>query len=107
MKTKSKVSIDEIEEEVTAGEEVIDKYFDPKSTRVGRPFKSLERRKKEEDVIKTNLDLTKTLAGELDDMADSLNISRQALIKMMIRQSLDNHYIAIRYGRGSKEHQAG
>jgi len=31
---------------------------------------------------------------ELDDIANELNISRQALIKTYLRHALDNHYLA-------------
>lgn len=85
---KAKIAIDELENTVMAGEEVVDKYFDVENLTIGRPRK-LKARK---EIIKTNLDLTKELADELDDMADSLNISRQAVIKMMVRFSLDEHY---------------
>jgi hypothetical protein len=33
---------------------------------------------------------------ELDETAEALNISRQAVIKTLIRQSLDQHYLAQR-----------
>ncbi len=88
---RSGVTMEEIESAIEQGEEVIDKYFDSTSTRVGRPHKNVERRK---EVIKTNLDLTKELSTELDEVAQSLNISRQALIKVWVRQALDSHYLA-------------
>ena len=33
---------------------------------------------------------------ELDNAAKELNISRQAVIKTLIRQALDQHYLAVR-----------
>ncbi len=63
--------MEEIESAVERGEEVIDKYFDSATTRLGRPHKNVERRV---EVIKTNLDLTKELSTELDEVAQSLNI---------------------------------
>jgi len=85
---KEKISLEILEKKVLNGEEVVDDYFDVENATLGRPRKFLPRK----DIIKTNLDLTKELAKELDDMADSLNISRQAVIKMMVRFSLDEHY---------------
>jgi metal-responsive CopG/Arc/MetJ family transcriptional regulator len=34
------------------------------------------------------------MLSELDDAAEKLNISRQALIKTLVRQALDQHYVA-------------
>ncbi len=36
------------------------------------------------------------MLNELDQMASELNISRQAVIKMMLRRALDEHYLANR-----------
>jgi len=41
-----------------------------------------------------NLDLTAGMLEELDRAAQGMNVSRQALIKSLIRQSLDRHYAA-------------
>lgn len=40
---------------------------------------------------------------ELDNAAKELNVSRQAVIKILIRQALDQHYLAI--GRHSSGKQ--
>ncbi|MEL6263844.1 MAG: hypothetical protein AAFR12_22595 [Cyanobacteria bacterium J06626_6] len=40
------VSIEEIEKKIEAGEEVIDRYFDPETTRVGTPRPMTARRGK-------------------------------------------------------------
>lgn len=85
---KAKLTPEELEKKIIAGEEVVDNYFDVENAVIGRPRKLRPKK----DIIKTNLDLTKELAEELDDMAESLNISRQAVIKMMIRFSLNEHY---------------
>ena len=45
-------------------------------------------------IKRVNVDFTVKMLGELDSIASELNISRQALIKTYIRQSLDTHYIA-------------
>jgi metal-responsive CopG/Arc/MetJ family transcriptional regulator len=41
-----------------------------------------------------NVDLALPMLEELDDAAKRLNISRQAVIKTLIRQALDQHYLA-------------
>jgi len=87
MKGKQKVSIDKIEKEVDAGKEVIDKYFDAGHPRVFQP-RAVRR------IRKTNLDLTEEMLRELDELADSLNVSRQAVIKVILRQALDQHRLA-------------
>lgn len=45
-------------------------------------------------IQRVNLDLTVSLLAELDRAAIELNISRQAVIKTLVRQGLDHHYIA-------------
>ena len=41
-----------------------------------------------------NWDLTTAMLKELDTAAQDLNISRQAVIKTLVRQALDQHYLA-------------
>lgn len=45
-------------------------------------------------IQRVNLDLTVSLLAELDRAATELNISRQAVIKTLVRQGLDHQYIA-------------
>ena len=45
-------------------------------------------------IQRVNLDLTASMLEELDRAAADLNISRQAVIKTLVRQALDNHYLA-------------
>jgi hypothetical protein len=45
-------------------------------------------------VQRVNVDLAAPMLSELDDAAKQLNISRQALIKTLVRQALDQHYVA-------------
>ncbi|MDZ7695479.1 MAG: CopG family transcriptional regulator [Deltaproteobacteria bacterium] len=47
-----------------------------------------------------NVDFTLDMLKELDTIARELNISRQAVIKTYLRQSLDQHYLARRRGAG-------
>jgi hypothetical protein len=58
-------------------------------TNTGRMMGSIQR---------VNVDLASGMLEELDRAAKELNISRQAVIKTLIRQALDHHYLA----RGSR-----
>jgi len=53
-------------------------------------------------VQRVNVDFAAPMLGELDDAAKELNISRQALIKTLIRQALDQRYIARNAASGSR-----
>ncbi|MEH2091380.1 hypothetical protein [Nostoc sp.] len=86
------ISIEELEEKIAKGEEVVDRYFDSTTTRVGTPRQMTSRRR--QDIVTTNLEIPSPMLNELDKMATELNISRQAVIKMMLRRALDEHYLA-------------
>jgi hypothetical protein len=45
-------------------------------------------------IQRVNLDLTANMLEELDRAARDLNVSRQAVIKTLVRQALDQHYLA-------------
>ncbi|HWZ44046.1 MAG TPA: hypothetical protein VNW97_11245 [Candidatus Saccharimonadales bacterium] len=45
-------------------------------------------------VQRVNVDFTSSMLKELDIAAKDLNISRQALIKTLVRQALDQKYLA-------------
>jgi len=47
-------------------------------------------------IQRVNVDLTATMLEELDRTARELNVSRQAVIKTLVRQALDRHYLAQR-----------
>ena len=47
-------------------------------------------------IQRVNVDLTAAMLEELDRAAEGLNVSRQAVIKTLIRQALDRHYMAQR-----------
>ena len=47
-----------------------------------------------EPIQRVNVDFTAAMLEELDEAAKELNISRQAVIKTLIRQGLDRHYLA-------------
>lgn len=78
MPSKSKLSPtpDEIAEMATRGEDV-SQYFTNQFT-VVRP------------VRRVNVDLTQGMLRELDERAAKLNVSRQAVIKTLLRQALDH-----------------
>jgi len=45
-------------------------------------------------IQRVNVDFASPMLDELDNAAKELNISRQAVIKTLIRQALDQHYLA-------------
>jgi hypothetical protein len=45
-------------------------------------------------IQRVNVDFAAPMLSELDDAAKDLNISRQALIKTLVRQALDQRYAA-------------
>jgi ribbon-helix-helix CopG family protein len=47
-------------------------------------------------IQRVNVDLTAAMLEELDRAARDLNVSRQAVIKTLVRQALDQHYLARR-----------
>jgi hypothetical protein len=91
MPNKSRVSpsADEIAEMATQGED-ISSFFTNQFT-VVRPVK------------RVNVDLTQGMLRELDERATRLNVSRQAVIKTLLRQALDQ--VPVR--RASKRRKLG
>jgi hypothetical protein len=47
-------------------------------------------------IQRVNVDVTASMLDELDRAAQDLNVSRQAVIKTLIRQGLDQRYLAQR-----------
>jgi hypothetical protein len=91
-KSMINISAAALEQQIDAGEEVIDRHFDPTTTRIGTPRPMTSRRS--QDSATTHIDLPAPLLSELDNMATELDISRQAVINMMLRRALDEHYLA-------------
>jgi len=85
-KSRPPASADEIAEKASRGEDV-SRYFTNVFT-VVRP------------VRRVNVDLTQGMLRELDERATRLNVSRQAVIKTLLRQALDSSAPARRV-RGS------
>lgn len=77
---KNKLSADEIAEKAMSGED-ISQFF----TNKGEMKSAIKR---------VNVDFSIDMLKELDALAKELNISRQAVIKLYLRQSLDQHYLA-------------
>jgi hypothetical protein len=87
------ISTEQLEQKIEAGEEVIDRYFDATTTRIGLP-RAMTSRRQSNSPIEPTIRLPNPMVNELDKMADELNISRQAVINMMLRRALDEHYLA-------------
>lgn len=79
-KRKSSVSAEEIAQRADSGQSV-SKFF----TNAGRMMPPIRR---------VNVDFTGPMLEELDSAAQELNISRQAVIKTLIREALDRRYVA-------------
>jgi len=47
-------------------------------------------------IQRVNVDVTAGMLKELDQAARDLNVSRQAVIKTLVRQALEQHYLARR-----------
>lgn len=45
-------------------------------------------------VKRVNVDFTSSMLDELDQAAGELNVSVEAVIKTLVRQALDQHYLA-------------
>ena len=52
-------------------------------------------------IQRVNVDVTAAMLEELDRAAKELNVSRQAVIKTLVRQALDQHYLAQRARQSS------
>jgi hypothetical protein len=63
-----------------------------KSHSVSRFFKGPGRMV--QPIQRVNVDLTAGMLQELDQAAGELNVSRQAVIKTLVRQALDQQYLA-------------
>ncbi len=74
---------DEIAEMADAGEDIT-RFFSGKG-RMMPPLQSVQR---------VNVDFTASMLQELDREAAGLNISRQAVIKTLVRRALDERYAA-------------
>ena len=81
-KARKPISADAIAEKAERGEN-ISRFF----TNAGKMMPPIQR---------VNVDFTVPMLKELDDEARALNISRQAVIKSLLRQALDQQNLARR-----------
>ncbi|HWS96689.1 MAG TPA: ribbon-helix-helix protein, CopG family [Candidatus Methylomirabilis sp.] len=58
-------------------------------------------------IQRVNVDFTSQMLEELDQRAEELNVSRQAVIKTMLRQALDQHYLATGNAPAVRKAKAG
>ena len=79
-KTYKKPTADEIADLAEGGKD-ISKFFTNKG-------------KMKYPTQRVNVDFTVQMLKELDGISSELNISRQAVIKSLLRQALDQHYLA-------------
>jgi hypothetical protein len=79
-RTRKVISAEEIARRADRGENV-SSFF----TNSGRMMEPIRR---------VNVDFAPAMLKELDGAAQELNISRQAVIKTLIRQALDQQYLA-------------
>jgi hypothetical protein len=57
-------------------------------------------------IQRVNVDFSSAMLEELDTAAEEMNISRQAVIKTLIRHALDQRYVA-RNARPRPKHRGG
>ena len=79
-KKKKLISAEKIAELAEQGKD-ISKYFTNKGTMMP-------------PIQRVNVDFTKPMLQELDKTAKELNVSRQAVIKLLVRQALNQQYLA-------------
>ena len=77
---KKRVSAESIAKRADGGQDV-SRYF----TNTGRMMPPVQR---------VNVDFAQDMLQELDVAAHELNVSRQAVIKIFVRQALNQHYLA-------------
>jgi len=82
---KKTPTIDEISEMAADGKDVSE-YFTNKF-RVRQPLSK-------DKIQRVNVDFNFEMLKELDELARELNVSRQAVIKIYLRQALDQHRLA-------------
>ena len=82
---KKTPTIDEISEMAADGKDVSE-YFTNKF-RIRQPLSK-------DKIQRVNVDFNLEMLKELDGLARELNVSRQAVIKVYLRQALDQHRLA-------------
>ena len=99
VKKKKSATIDDIEAMALKGKDT-DMYFS-KPKRM--PPREVHKISASGDIVKVNVDLTEPFLRELDAIAIFLNISRQAVIKMFLKDGVDRHFVAKQARKASGE----
>jgi hypothetical protein len=82
---KKSLTLDEISEMAADGKDVSE--FFTNKFRVRPPLSK-------DKIKRVNVDFNLEMLKELDALAKELNVSRQAVIKVFLRQALDQHHLA-------------
>lgn len=90
-KRKNKTaSIEEIEEMALKGKDTSAYFSKPKRM----PPREVQKIPAQDEIVKVNVDVTESFLHELDAIAIFLNISRQAVMKMYLKDGVDRHFLA-------------
>jgi hypothetical protein len=89
MKNKT-ATIEEIEAMALKGKDTSMYFSKPKRM----PPREVHKFSANENSIKVNVDVTEPFLHELDAIAIYLNISRQAVMKMFLKDGVDRHFLA-------------
>ena len=87
---KKTATLDEIEAMALKGKDT-SMYF---SKPMRMPPREVHKIFSNEDIVKVNVDVTEPFLYELDAIAIFLNVSRQAVMKMFLKDGVDRHFIA-------------
>lgn len=97
-KTKA-ATIEKIEALALKGKDTSSYFSKPKRM----PPRDVQKIQTEDEIIKVNVDVTETFLHELDAIAVFLNISRQAVMKMFLKDGVDRHFLAKQARKASGE----
>jgi hypothetical protein len=92
-------TIEEIEAMALKGKDTSMYFSKPKRM----PPREVHKISANEDIVKVNVDVTETFLHELDAIAVFLNISRQAVMKMFLKDGVDRHFLAKQARKASGE----
>ena len=87
---KKTATLDEIEAMALKGKDTSMYFSKPKRM----PPREVHKIFSNEDIVKVNVDVTEPFLHELDAIAIFLNVSRQAVMKMFLKDGVDRHFIA-------------
>lgn len=87
---KKTATIEEIEAMALKGKDTSLYFSKPKRM----PPREVHKMSANSEIVKVNVDVTETFLHELDAIAIFLNISRQAVMKMYLKDGVDRHFLA-------------